>query len=47
MPKFKDLMIEGYNDVKSKSITSKYKPGIGSSKYPPAYDIFSAFKDGL
>ena len=47
MPKFKDLIIEGYSDVKSKSITSKYKPGTGSSMYPPAYVSFAIFKDGL
>ena len=32
IPKLSDLIIEGYSDVKSRSITSKYKPGIGSNR---------------
>ncbi len=30
--KLNDLIIEGYSEVKSKSITSKYNPGIGSNR---------------
>ena len=40
IPRFKDLIIEGYSEVKSRSLTSEYNPGIGSSKYPPAYESF-------
>jgi hypothetical protein len=39
-PKFNDLIIEGYSEVKSRSLTSEYNPGIGSSRYPPAYESF-------
>ena len=36
IPIFKDRIILGYKEVKSKSITHSYKPGIGFFKYPPA-----------
>ena len=37
LPIFKDIMIEGYSEVKSSSNIYLYKPALGQNKYPPAY----------
>jgi len=42
-----ERIIDGYSDVKSKSITHSYSPGTGSFKYPPAYSSLISFNVGL
>ena len=44
---FRERIIDGYSEVKSKSITHSYNPGTGSFKYPPAYSSLMSRNEGL
>ena len=51
LPMFKDIIIEGYSEVKSSSNIYLYKPALGQNKYPPAYPFllcgFGSLRGGI